>query len=251
MTPLHAAAIAAAGIAAGAVNTIVGSGSLITFPTLLALGYPAKLANVSNTIGLVPGSVSGAVGYRRELVGQRRRVVQLMPAALLGGGTGAALLLALPGSVFRRVVPILILIAVALVLIQPRIASRRAQRGQVREHPGLVLHLGTFATAIYGGYFGAAQSVIYLALLAITLDDDLQRLNAVKNVIAAAVNAIAAVLFMATTDVAWGVVVLLVLGSTIGGQIGALVGRRIPAGVLRGVIVVVGVVVAVQLLVTG
>lgn len=251
MTPLHAAAIAAAGVAAGAVNAIVGSGSLITFPTLLAVGYPAKLANVSNTIGLAPGSVSGAVGYRRELVGQRRRVLHLMPAALLGGATGAVLLLALPGSVFRRVVPVLILIAVALVVIQPRLASRRAERGQVREHPGLVLHLGTFATAIYGGYFGAAQSVIYLALLGITLDDDLQRLNAVKNVIAAAVNLIAALLFLATTRVAWGAVVLLVFGSTTGGQIGALVGRRIPVSILRGVIVVVGIAVAVKLLVTG
>jgi uncharacterized membrane protein YfcA len=246
---LHAVAIAAAGLAAGTINTIVGSGSLITFPTLLAVGYPAKLANVSNTIGLVSGSVSGALGYRRELAGQRRRVLSLMPASLLGGLSGALLLLLLPGSVFRRIVPVLILLAVVLVLIQPRVASRRVARGQVREHPGLLLHVGTFATAIYGGYFGAAQSVMYLALLAITLDDDLQRLNGVKNVISAAVNAMAALLFIATTDVAWDVVGILFVSSSVGGQVGALLGRRIPANALRALIAVVGTAVAVKLLV--
>jgi uncharacterized membrane protein YfcA len=251
VTPLHGLAIAAAGLAAGTINTIVGSGSLITFPTLLAVGYPAKLANVSNTIGLVPGSFSGAVGYRRELAGQRRRVLHLLPAALLGGATGALLLLALPGSVFRRVVPALILLAVVLVVIQPRLSERRVERGHVREHPGVVLHVGTFATAVYGGYFGAAQGVILLALLGITLDDDLQRLNGVKNVLAAVVNAIAAVLFMATTEVAWGAVVLLLVGSTVGGQLGAVLGRRIPAVTLRAVIVIVGLAVAIKLLVTG
>jgi uncharacterized protein len=249
VTPLHALAIAAAGVAAGMINTIVGSGSLITFPTLLAVGYPAKLANVSNTIGLVSGSVSGAVGYRRELAGQRRRVLALMPASVLGGLVGALALLLLPGSVFRRVVPVLILIAVVLVLVQPRVSSRRAERGHVREHPGLLLHLGTFATAIYGGYFGAAQSVIYLALLAISLDDDLQRLNGVKNVISAVVNAIAALLFMATTDVAWGAVGILFVSSSIGGQVGAIVGRRIPPNLLRALIAVVGTAVAIKLLV--
>ena len=251
MTPLHGAAIAAAGLAAGAVNAIVGSGSLITFPTLLAVGYPAKLANVSNSIGLVPGSISGAVGYRRELAGQRRRMLHLLPASLIGGATGAVLLLALPGSVFRRVVPILILLAVVLVIVQPLVSEWRARRGHVREHPGVVLHVSTFATAVYGGYFGAAQSVIFLALLAIMLDDDLQRLNGLKNVITAVVNGVAAVLFMATTDVAWGAVAILVVASTVGGQVGAMVGRRIPAWLLRAVIVVVGLVVGIKLLVSG
>jgi uncharacterized membrane protein YfcA len=142
-------------------------------------------------------------------------------------------------------------VAVALVLVQPRLAERRAERGRVREHPGVLLHAGTFATAVYGGYFGAAQGVILLALLGITLDDDLQRLNAVKNVIAAVVNGVAAVLFMAATHVAWTAAGLLLVGSVVGGQLGAVLGRRIPAGLLRAVIAVVGLAVAVDLLVTG
>lgn len=248
VTPEHAVAIAAAGLAAGTINTIVGSGSLITFPTLLGVGYHAVIANVSNTIGLVPGSVSGAIGYRRELSGQRRRVMHLLPAAMVGGVLGAALLLAAPGA-FRSVVPILILVAVGLVLVQPRIARWRAGRGKVAEHPGPILHTGVFLTAIYGGYFGAAQGVILLALLGITLDDDVQRLNGVKNVLAAVVNAVAALFFIARTDVAWAAAIILLVSSSVGGQVGALIGRRIPANLLRALIAVVGTAVAIKLLV--
>jgi len=248
VTGPDALAVAAAGLAAGAINTIVGSGSLITFPTLLAVGYPAVLANVSNTIGLVPGSVSGAVGYRRELAGQRRRILVLLPAAVGGAIVGAALLLVAPGA-FRDVVPALILVAVALVLIGPYVARRRADAGRIAEHPGPLLHSGVFLTSIYGGYFGAAQGVIFLALLGLTLDDDLQRLNGVKNVIAAIVNGVAAVYFIAAHDVAWLAVLILVVASTIGAQLGALWGRRIPANVLRIVIAVVGTGVAIKLLV--
>jgi uncharacterized membrane protein YfcA len=243
------AAVTAAGLVAGTVNTIVGSGSLLTFPTLLAVGYPAVLANVTNTVGLVPGAVSGAVGYRRELRGQRSRVLALLPAAMLGGLTGAVLLLALPDSVFRHAVPVLILLAVVLVLVQPRVARRRAESGRVRDTPGGALHAGTLATAVYGGYFGAAQSVILLALLGITLDDDLQRLNAVKNVLNAVVNGVAAVLFIAVTHIAWLAAVLLFAGSIVGGQLGAHLGRRIPAPALRVVVAAVGTAVAVVLLV--
>src|SRR4051794_15700001 len=248
MTPLEGVAVVAAGFWAGAINTIVGSGSLLTFPTLLAVGYDAVTANVSNTLGLVPGSVSGAVGYRRELKGQRRRVLILLPAAILGGLAGGILLLAAPGA-FRDVVPFLILIAVVLVLIQPRITRRRLAAGRVQHHPGPVLQIGTFLTAVYGGYFGAAQGVILLALLGLTLDDDLQRLNGVKNVIAAVVNGVAAAYFALTTDVAWVVVLILVVSSIVGGQLGAHWGRRIPAQVLRVLIAVVGTTVAVVLLV--
>jgi len=248
VTPLDAVAIAAAGLAAGAVNTIVGSGSLITFPTLLAVGLPPVSANVSNTIGLVSGSVSGAIGYRKELVGQRRRVFVMLPAAVFGGLLGAVLLLVYPG-VFDTVVPLLILAAVVLLLVQPYVARWQQQRGKVRDHPGAVLHAGTFLTAIYGGYFGAAQSVIYLALLGITLDDDLQRLNGLKNVITAIVNGVAAVVFLFSGKVVWLAVLLLLVGSTVGGQIGAVLGRRIPPNVLRIVVAVVGTAVAIKLLV--
>lgn len=243
--------IVAVGIFAGTVNTIVGSGSLLTFPTLLGLGYPAVLANVSNTVGLISGSVSGAIGYRRELRGQLRRILVLMPAVLVGTVIGAVLLLELPGSAFRHVVPVLILFAVVLVIIQPRIARRRAAAGRKAEHPGPLLQSGTFLTSIYGGYFGAAQGVVLLALFDITLDDDLQRLNAAKNVVAAAINAVGALFFIARTDIAWKVAGLLFVGSTLGGQIGAHLGRRIPPNALRLVIVVVGTGVAIKLFITG
>jgi uncharacterized membrane protein YfcA len=247
---LDALAILAAGLAAGTVNTIVGSGSLITFPTLLALGYPAVVANVSNTVGLVPGSVSGAVGYRRELGGQGGRIRALGLAACAGGLTGGVLLLVLPGSVFRDVVPVLILVACVLVLLQPRLARRAAARNpQPRPHGGPLLAASIFGTGIYGGYFGAAQGVILIALLGIFLDDDLQRLNGLKNVVAAMVNGVAAVLFIAVADVAWGAALVLAAGAIAGGQLGARIGRRIPAPLLRALIVVVGTAVAIRLLV--
>jgi uncharacterized membrane protein YfcA len=251
VTALHAVIIVAVGLVAGMVNTIVGTGSLLTFPTLLALGYPAVLANVSNTVGLISGSVSGSVGYRRELKGQLGRIVTLLPALVVGTVIGAILLLALPGSAFRRVVPFLILLAVVLVLVQPTIARRRAERGHTADHPGPLLHSGIFFTSIYGGYFGAGIGVMLLALLGITLDDDMQRLNGAKNVLAATVNGVAAVFFVATTDVAWRVVGLLFIGSTVGGQLGAIVGRRLPPQVLRATIAIVGTGVAIKLFVSG
>lgn len=248
MTGLEALAVAGAGLVAGGVNAAVGSGSLLTFPMLLAIGYPAVLANVSNTVGLVPGSVSGAIGYRRELAGQRRRILTLMPAAVVGGLAGGMLLLAVPGA-FRDVVPILILVAVGLVLLQPRVARRRRARGVIAQHPGPLLQSGMLVCAVYGGYFGAAMSVIVLALLGLTLDDALQRLNGLKNVFTATVNGVAAVYFAIATDVAWVAVVLLWVSSAVGGLVGAHVGRRVPANVLRLLIAAVGTAVAVILLV--
>jgi uncharacterized protein len=249
MSPLDALAIVGAGLAAGTINTIVGSGSLITFPTLLALGYAPVVANVSNTVGLVTGSVSGAVGYRRELEGQQARIRVLGMASLAGGLTGGLLLLALPASVFENVVPALILVACLLVALQPRLAARMAVGDRpARPHGGPWLFAAVFATGIYGGYFGAAQGVILIALLGIFIDDGLQRLNALKNVLAALVNGIAAVLFIVFADVDWAVAGLLAAGAICGGQLGARLGRRIPANWLRAVIVVVGVAVAIRLL---
>jgi hypothetical protein len=250
MSPAAALAVLAVGLAAGTLNTIVGSGSLITFPTLLALGYSPVVANVSNTIGLVPGSISGAIGYRRELSGQSARL-RILGAASVGGGlTGAVLLLVLPAEVFRTVVPVLILVACSLVAAQPVLARRvAAGGGEDRPHGGVLLFLAVFGTGVYGGYFGAAQGVILIALLGIFVDDSLQRLNATKNVLAALVNGVAAVLFMFLADVAWAPALLLAAGATAGGQVGAKIGRRISQGWLRAVIVVVGVVVAVRLLV--
>ncbi len=250
----EAIAIVAAGMAASAVNTIVGSGSLITFPTLLAFGYAPVVANLTNTVGLVPGALSGSIGYRRELGGQRDRAIRLGVAAGLGGLTGGILLLALPASAFERIVPYLILVASGLVALQPRLARALAHRRVHGASPSVLLMGGVYVTAIYGGYFGAAQSVILIALLAILLPDNLQRLNALKNVLNLVVNAVAAALFIVAPGLlhvpgpAWEAVVLLAIGAIVGGQIGAAVGRRIPQGVLRAIIVVVGFGVAIKLL---
>jgi uncharacterized protein len=247
MSPLHALAIFAAGLAAGTVNVVVGSGSLITFPTLLALGYPPVLANVSNTVGLAPGNASAVVAYRRELSGQRNRLVQLGSASLLGALAGAVLLLALPPGAFKAAVPGLIALASVLMALQPRISAGLETRVGRRTNGGAALVLGVFLTGIYGGYFGAAQGVILIALLAIFIDDDLQRLNGTKNALALTANAVAALFFITTTHISWPVAGLIAAGSIIGGQLGGRYGRRIPAPMLRGVIVVVGLGVAVGL----
>ena len=258
MTFLEGLLVVAVGLFAGTINTIVGAGSLVTFPTLLAIGYPPVTANVSNTIGLVFGSMSGAIGYRRELGGQRHRATVLGTASLTGGITGAVLLLTLPSSVFDAVVPVLIVLACALVVVQPRLSRFVAERRlRVRteggrrpiEHGGAVLWIGVFLTGVYGGYFGAAQGVILLALLGIFIADHLQRLNAVKNVLALVANGVAAVVFVFAADVAWEVAALIALGSIVGGQIGAHAGRRLPEVWLRVIIVVVGLVAAVRLVI--
>jgi len=248
--PLQGLAIFVAGTVAGAINTIVGSGSLVTFPVLLAAGYPPLVANVSNTVGLVPGSVSGAIGYRRELRGQRSRLLRLGVASALGGLTGGLLLLAAPGT-FEAVVPLLVIGAALLMAASPRLSARlRARTGMrgVRREPRVLVPLAVGLTGVYGGYFGAAQGVILLAFLGLLVADDLQRLNAAKNVLAGIVNGVAAVLFVSVTHVDWAVVGVLAVGSTVGGQLGAAVGRRVPARVLRAVVVVGGLAVGTVLL---
>jgi uncharacterized membrane protein YfcA len=252
---LDAAAIFAAGVAAGSINTVVGSGSLITFPTMLALGYPPVVANISNNIGLVPGGVTGAYGYREELKGQRSRLVRLASASFLGAVIGGLLLLGLPAEAFNVIVIALIIIALVLVVVQPRLQRwmMRRREGEHHPHGGPVLWAGVLFAGMYGGYFGAAQGIILIALLGIMLDDDLQRINAGKNVLSAVVNGTAALLFtlmwlFADTKVSWLAVLMIAAGSTCGGMIGARVGRRIPPLVLRGVIVAVGVAAIVNLL---
>jgi uncharacterized membrane protein YfcA len=242
------AAVIAAGFLAGAINTIVGSGSLITFPTLLAVGFPPVVANVSNTVGLVFGSVSGVVGYRRELRTQTRRALLLAPATVAGAIVGAALLLVLPQRVFQSVVVVLIAIAVLLVLVQPRLSGHVGPRLAGRTG-AIALPIGILLTAIYGGYFGAAQGVILISLLSIALTDPLQELNALKNVLAAIVNGVAAVYFLVFAKVAWEPAVLIAVSSVAGGQAGAILGRRLSPLVLRGVIVSAGIAAIVKLLV--
>ncbi|MGW0810494.1 sulfite exporter TauE/SafE family protein [Nonomuraea sp. NPDC002799] len=242
MTGWELVAVCAAGAVAGAINAVVGSGSLITFPTLVALGVDPVTANVSNTIGLVPGSYTAAYGYRAELQGQRDRLLRLGLASALGALAGGILLLFLDPAVFEIVVIVLISLACVLVLAQPRLNRWVAERRE-RAHPhgGVALWLGVLAAGVYGGYFGAAQGVLLIGLLGIFLDEPLQRVNAAKNVLALIVNAVAAGLFVLVADVDWQAVLGVALGAVAGGFAGARVGRRIPARVLRGIIVVVGV----------
>ena len=249
MTAPEAAAIFAAGAAAGTVNTIVGSGTLLTFPVLLAFGYSPVTANVSNTVGLVPGSISGAHGYRTELGGQGRRAVRLGIASAAGGITGALLLLALPASAFKSIVPGFIAAALVLVLVQPWLAHRLAAR---HGHPLAVrgaLPVGLYAVGVYGGYFGAAQGILILALLGLASSEGFQRVNGLKNVLAGLTNLVAGVVFVIAAHVSWPVVGLIAGGSVLGGQLGARIGRRLPPAGLRIVIVGVGIAAILKLVV--
>jgi uncharacterized membrane protein YfcA len=226
----------------------VGSGTLFTFPVLLGFGYAPVVANVSNTIGLVPGSAAGAVGYRRELAGQRRRTMPLAVASMLGAVAGAVLLLSLPASAFKAIVPAFIVIALVLIVAQPRLSRVLAARGHsARDRVGPLGVLGVFASGVYGGYFGAAQGILLLAILGLAVDDDLQRINALKVVLAGLVNLVAGVVFVFAAHVAWAPALLIAAGSVIGGILGATQGRRLPPPVLRAVIVIVGVVAIVRL----
>jgi len=286
---LQALAIFAAGLAAGTINTVVGSGTLITFPVLLAFGYPPVLANVSNNVGLVPGTVSGAYGYRAELAGQRRRLMRLGAASLCGGLVGAILLLVLPADAFKAIVPALIGVSLVMVVFQPRLSRWVAARQQariaappgppdgpgntggsdgpagsvtvvatattVREQTALqgdpggpVLCVLVFLSGVYGGYFGAAQGVLLLGLMGIAFTDSMQRINAVKVVLAGLVNGIAGVVFVVATHIDWGAAGLIAAGAILGGQIGARIGRKLPPWGLRLLIVCVGIAALVKLL---
>lgn len=250
-------AVLAAGIAAGGVNAVVGSGTLITFPVLLAAGYPAVVANVSNAVGLVPGSAAAAWGYRLELAGQGRRLARLALTSFCGALTGAVLLL-IAEETFRAVVPVLIVGACALVVAQPLLSRRLRVRRRLLPQP--LFLAAVYATGVYGGYFGAGQGVILIGLLGVGLGaldrhglpafEDIQRVNAAKNVLGGLNNLVAGVLFVVVGEVAWRPALLIAAGSVVGGQAGAKIGRRLPPAVLRAVVVAVGIVAAAHLLLT-
>jgi uncharacterized membrane protein YfcA len=248
VTELEAVAILAAGVAAGTINAVVGSGTLITFPVLLAAGYSPVVANVSNTVGLVPGSVTGSIGYRRELAGQRTRAVRLGVAAAAGGVVGAVLLLELPASAFEAIVPVFIALALVLIVAQPWLSRRLGERRSASTNGGPWAAGAAFGTGIYGGYFGAAQGIMLMALLGLILPEDLQRLNALKNVLTGLVNLVSGLVFVVVANVAWGAALLVAAGAIAGGHLGARYGRRLPPAALRALIVVVGVSAIVQLL---
>ena len=249
MSLWHAVAIFAAGVVAGTINTVVGSGTLFTFPVLLGFGYGPVVANVSNTVGLVPGSAAGAVGYRRELAGQRGRVLRLAVASVAGGVVGAVLLLSLPASAFKAIVPVFIAIALILIIAQPRLSALMGSATRSRNaNAGPLATTAVFAAGIYGGYFGAAQGILILAILGLSIADDLQRLNAVKVVLTGLVNLVSGIVFVFAANVAWGPAGLIAAGSLIGGVLGARAGRRLPPQALRALIVVVGVAAIVHLI---
>ncbi|MFC7492390.1 MULTISPECIES: sulfite exporter TauE/SafE family protein [unclassified Knoellia] len=259
MGAAEAALILVAGVVAGTINTVVGSGTLVTFPTLLFFGYAPVTANVSNTIGLVAGGLTGSWGYRHELRGTRATLLRWAPMSLLGGVVGAGLLLVLDPAAFRAIVPALIGLGLLLVVFGPRITAwTTARRGDfpataLDEHSArraALLMVGVFATAIYGGYFGAAQGVILMGVLTTLTSASLQSLNAIKNVLATIVNSVAALTFIivAPEQVDWRVAGLIAAGSLLGGVLGARVGRRLPPTVLRAVIIVIGVVAIVRML---
>jgi uncharacterized membrane protein YfcA len=249
--------ILAAGFWAGMINTVVGSGTLVTFPVLLLFGYPPLVANVSNNIGLVGGNISGSIGYRKELAGRGEALRRLLPASALGGITGALLLLVLPASAFRAIVPVLIAIGLIMVVFGPAL-QRRLSRGHVesvdaRPPAGrrVALLIGTLLLGVYGGYFGAAQGVLLVGLMSVLTTDPLQAVNGVKNVLVTAVNGLAAITFMVVSWhlVDWAVVLTIAIGATLGGVAGARFGRRLSPAWLRAVIVVVGLAALIRLLV--
>jgi uncharacterized membrane protein YfcA len=239
-------ALLAAGMAAGTINTIVGSGTLITFPTLLFFGYAPLVANVSNTVGLVAGGLTGIHGYRAELVGQGPTLRRLVPVSFLGALTGAVLLLKLPESAFDAIVPVLIAAALLLVLFGPRLQAWAAARHPDHDSLGrrLLMSVGVYAAGIYGGYFGAAQGVLLVGIMSVLMTISLQGINALKNVLGTVVNSVAAITFMlvAWERINWPVAALIAAGALAGGYVGARVGRRLSPVALRGVIVVIGVV---------
>lgn len=252
MTGWELVAVATAGFVAGGINAVVGSGTLVTFPVLLAVGLPPVTATVSNSLGLVAGSLTGAIGYRRELAGQRGLLLRLLPASVLGALTGAFLLLHLPASSFEAIVPVLIVLAVVLVAVQPLLqrAVRNRRPGEdgdtLRIGPGRLAALlaGAYVTGSYGGYFAASQGVLQIGIFGLLLRESLQRLNAIKNVLTTAVNGVAAAAYVvvATDRVDWAAAGLIAAGAVLGGYAGARFGRRLPSAVLRTAIVVLGLV---------
>lgn len=239
-----------AAVAAGAINAVVGSGTLITFPTLVAFGFPPVVATMSNAVGLVAGGFSGVWGYRRELKGQWPRLRWQIPASLVGAVLGSWLLLHLPEAVFHAVVPVLLVMALVLVVVQPRIQARVKERLAARGDAGMsrtamtIMLIGTFLIGIYGGYFTAAQGIMLVAMMGAMIPDSLQRLNAAKNLLALLVNIVAALFYtvVAFDRVSWAAAGLIAAGSLVGGWIGSNWGRRLSPTALRATIVVVGLI---------
>jgi len=285
LEPAQLLLLAAAALLAGAVNAVAGGGSLLSFPALLAVGYPAITANVTNSVALTPGYFGGTLGYRRELAGQRRRILALGATSAVGAVVGAFLLLVSSPELFERIVPWLIFLACGLLAVQTRLArlvrARRAGDGdQAPGNPGPSdpapanpapadppadpaagparpdRHTGPlfatqFLAAVYGAYFGAGVGIMMLAILGIFLTDSLQRLNALKGLLSFLISLVAAVYFALLADVSWVAVAVMAVASLVGGQLGVLLARRLDDRVLRWLVVAFGVAVGLRLLLAG
>jgi uncharacterized membrane protein YfcA len=237
-----------AGVAAGAVNALAGGGTLITFPTLMAIGIPPVAANVTNTVALCPGYLGATFAQRKDMRGQRRRLQMLLAASAVGGVIGGILLLVTGERVFRALVPFLILFASGLLAVQNPVRAwivRHSSRTVTKPVSEAWAAFPVGLAAIYGGYFGAGLSVIVLSVLGLMIGDSLTRLNASKQAIALTVNSAAALLFLFSGRVLWSVAIVMALGALLGGILGGHLAGRIKPSVLRWTVVSIGIVVAV------
>jgi len=246
VSPGEAVFLAVAGLAAGSINGAAGGGSLVSFPALLAMGYPSLTANVTSTVGIWPGYLGGVAGYRTELQGQKERFRSLAVVTITGAVSGSVLLLVTPTKVFSAVVPWLILFACALLGFQPLLAKRLAASGHGHGSP--LLQVGTFLAATYGAYFGAGLGVVLLAVFGLFIDDELVRLNGLRGAIALLVNTLAMLVYVAVADVAWAAAGILAATSLFGGYGGARFARKLSPKVLRGLVISFGVAASVRLL---
>jgi uncharacterized membrane protein YfcA len=251
MTGLDYLLVSLAALAGGAVNAIAGGGTLITFPTLTAIGIPPIAANVTNTVALAPGYLSATLAQARDLRGQKSRLWLCLPAGVLGGVLGGILLLWTEERVFRNLVPFLILLASGLLAVQGPLRSwlARPRAHGPRTLVGVPLFVAIGIAAAYGGYFGAGLSVIVLAVLGLVLDDSLTRLNALKQAVAFAVNVAAAIFFLFSGHVVWPAALAMAIGALLGGALGGRLAGRIQPLVLRWTVVVIGTIVGVIYLV--
>jgi len=244
--------VALAALLGGAVNAIAGGGTLITFPTLTAVGIPAVSANVTNTVALSPGYLGGTYAQRHDLDGQGARLRLLVPVAVLGGLVGGMLLLATGEELFRDLVPFLIIGASVLLFFQDRIrvgvTARLSERTRSDPHDLWVV-LPAFAASVYGGYFGAGLGVILLAVLGLVLEDSLTRINALKQALSFCVNVTAAVFFLFSGRVVWSIALVMAVAALIGGTIGGRLVGRMRAELLRRVVVAIGLAVGIAYLI--
>ena len=241
--------LAVAGFVAGAINAAAGGGSLVTFPALVAVGYPPLIANVTNNVAVFPGYVTGALGYRAGLRGQASRILPLALASAVGALMGVGLVLASSESAFEGIVPFLVLAACALLALQPVLGRWVGQGSSLRERPGLGAVAGLALAGVYGGYFSAALGVAVLALLGLFFQDTLQRLNALKATLQLVIGGAAALGFALLTPVDWTAAAIIGASSLAGGQMGARFAQRVSDRALRGGIVVYGTLAALWLFV--